>query len=416
MHLNLKGAFIMFKFFKEPSKDKTNEKEEKTNSVKIESEQEPVVDNTTSQIPVVEMAPRDVSQLFRGSKKEFLENLEFSLSLLAKRLPDENLFFQEFMVGTRSKRKVAVVYLKDRANPGIVTEINNRIKAIRAETILDSSYLERNIENSHISPFPQVETTVRPDVAESALLQGRIVILVDESPEALLAPTTFFDLMDTPEDAYGRWYIASSFFRIARYIMFMLAVSLPAFYIALTSYNPELLPTKLAFLIAAYDENIPFPIYFEAFIMMGIVEAVRMIMIRMPSTMGSTIALFAGITLVGSGLYADIIGAPVTIIVTLTIICSFAIPNFDLRFAVRIMQFFTMLMTTFLGMFGFAVAFFFIAIHLVTLKSFGIPYMAPLAPMEASGWGHTILRRNTESMPQDETYKPLAKEGDTDGK
>lgn len=381
---------------------------ESPDSHKAELEPGPNPCEDPPHISLVELIPRAEQQLLRGNKKRFSEHLSYNLSLLTERLPDAGLVCELFKAGTFSKRKIALVYLKNRANPGIVSEIKDRIKAIKAETILDSSYVERNLENSNASPFPQIETTQRPDIAESALVQGRTAIIVEGSPDVLLAPATFFDLMDTPDDAYRRWYIASNFFRLARYIMFIFAASLPSFYIALTSYNPEMIPTGLLFAILASREGTPFPVYFETFLMMGVVEAVRMMIIRIPSQVGATIALLAGVTLVVAGLAADIIAAPVVMIVTLTVICSYAIPNNDLRSSVRVIQFFTMIMTSFLGLFGFAAAFFYIAIHLVTLKSFGIPYMTPLAPLEASGWGHTVLRDNTVVMARDETYKPMA--------
>lgn len=398
--------------FLERFKEKRQLQMESPDSHKAELEPEPNPCEDSPHISLVELIPRAEQQLLRGNKKRFSEHFSYNLSLLTERLPDAGLVCELFKAGTLSKRKIALVYLKNRANPGIVSEIKDRIKAIKAETILDSSYVERNLENSNASPFPQIETTQRPDIAESALVQGRTAIIVEGSPDVMLAPATFFDLMDTPDDAYRRWYIAANFFRLARYIMFLFAASLPGFYIAMTSYNPEMIPTTLLFTILASREGTPFPVYFETFLMMGVVEAVRMMMIRIPSQVGATIALLTGVTLVGAGLAANVIAAPVVMIVTLTVISSFAIPNYDLRSSVRIIQFFTMIMSSFLGIFGFAASFFYIAIHLVTLKSFGIPYMSPLAPLEASGWGHTILRDNTVTMAQDETYKPIANHKD----
>ncbi len=364
-------------------------------------------ENERLQVPVVETAPADNQQIIRGPKERFSGNINLNLTRLGERLTGANILLEQYTIGSIAAKRVIIAYLKDRANPGIVSEVRQRIEAIRAETVLDSSYIERNIEDSSLSPFPQVETTQHPDVTESALFQGRVAILVEGSPDVLLAPATFFDLMDTPDDAYGHWFVASSFFRIARYIMFIMAASLPGFYIALTSFNPEMIPTKLAFLIAGSREGAPFPVYFEGFLLMGVVEAVRMMMIRLPSQVGSTIALFAGVVLIGAGVAARIISIPMTMIATLTMISSFGIPNNDLRRAVRIIQFFTMVMTTTLGLFGFAVAFIYIAVHMSVLKSFGIPYMSPLAPLEGSGWGHIILRENTKSMARDETYKPV---------
>jgi len=372
----------------------------------IEHQQQPAAAQETAQIPLVEVIQRDTQQPLRGTRKRFMENLEYNLSLLARRLPGAELVGEHLTVGSLSRRKVALVYLKNRANPGLVSTVRERMQQIKAETVLDSSYIERNLEDDRLSPFPQMETSLRPDVAESALLQGRIVVLVDGSPEVLLAPATFFDLMDTPDDAYRRWYIAGSFFRIARYIMFGLAISLPGLYIAITSYNPEMIPDSLIAVMLIDREDIPFPIYLEAFAMMGVAEAIRMIMLRMPSNLGATIALFAGLTLVGAGLAGNYISASVVMIVTLTMVSSYGIPNYDLRTAVRMIQFFTMFMASFLGLFGLAMALFYIGIHLATLKPLGIPYLAPLAPTEASGWGHTILRESTVVMPDDNTYKP----------
>lgn len=358
------------------------------------------------QVSFVDVVPRDTQFPIRGPKRRFADSIEYNLLSLKELFQDDSLVFEQLIVGSRSKRKVVVAYLKDVAHPGIVAEVKDRLQAMRTESVIDSSFIERNIENSNISPFPQVEVTSRPDVVETGLMQGRVTILTDGNSEALLAPTTFFDLMDTPEDVYTRWFFAASFFRAARYIMFILAASLPAFYIALATFNPEFLPTRLAFIIARTRSGAPFPIYLEAFIMMGIVEAVRIMMIRIPTQLGASIALFSGLALIIGGLFANIVTPVVLMVVTLTIITSFGIPNFGLRTAIRLIQYFTMIMASLLGVFGFAIAFFYISAHLVTLKSFGIPYMAPLAPLEASGWVHTIARKSSEVMPQDETYKP----------
>jgi hypothetical protein len=216
-------------------------------------------------VSLVEVVPRDTQYPLRGSKKRFSESVDYNLSLLKERLPDPNLVFEQFILGSRSARRVVIAYLKDVAHAGIISEVKDRLGAIRAESIIDSSYIERNIENSKLSPFPQIEVTSRPDVAETALLQGRVVIVTDGSADILIAPTTFFDLMDTPEDAFSRWFIAASFFRAARYIMFILAASLPAFYIAVTTFNPELLPAGLTFIIVRGRGGAPFPIYLETF-------------------------------------------------------------------------------------------------------------------------------------------------------
>lgn len=357
-------------------------------------------------LPVINTVTRDTSQELRGSKLRFTENARYNLAVLKNLVSAPGLVAETITLGTSGPKEVIIAYIENIANRGIVKEIKQRLKAIKARTINESSYIQRNIEDSTLSPFPQIKATERPDVAVSALWQGRVTIILDGSPHILMAPCTFFELIDTPDDAYTRWFFAASFFRVARYIMLLLAICLPGFYIALLSYNPELVPTRLLLLILSSREGTPFPIYFEAFLMMGVAEAIRMMMIRIPTQLGSTVALFSGITLVIAGLISNVIGAGVVMIATLTVISSFGIPDYDLRSSIRIIQFFTMIVSSFLGLFGFATAFFIICIHLVTLKSFGISYMAPFAPLEESGWGHTILRENTKEMPIDETFKP----------
>ncbi|MDX9871972.1 MAG: spore germination protein [Clostridia bacterium] len=393
-----------------PKKVRSRTMEKKTENNSINTAKEISLEDVRLEVQVMEEAPSDDQQYTRGPKERFSGNLNLNLTRLGERFKGAELKLEQFEVGSIAPKKVVLAYLKERANPEIVREIRQRISAIRAVTLLDISFVERNIEDSPLSPFPQAEVCQRPDGAEAALFQGRTVILCEGSPQALLAPATFFDLLDTPEDVYSRWFLAASFFRIARFIMFIFAVSLPGFYIALTSFNTGFIPTHLAFLIAGSREGTPFPVYFEAFLIMGVVEAVRMMMVRLPTQLGATIALFSGLALIGTGIVAKIISIPMVIIATLTMISSFAIANNDLREAVRLLQFFTMLMTSIFGLFGFAIAFIYIAIHMSVLKSFGIAYMSPLAPLEGSGLGHTIVRENTEMMAQDETYKPITVE------
>ena len=392
----------MFDFWKK--KHGNREKDTQAQKVKKEEKPEGFIDKYPPRVTMT--TPRVKDQIWKGPRSLYSEAINYNLSLLTHRLPDSNLALTHFVIGTLSKTKVTIAYLKNKANPQLVSELVARLEEIKAEIIPDSSYIERSIEDSPLSPFPQTEQTTRPDTTAMALVQGRIGIFVDGTPKVLLAPTTFFDLLDTPDDAYRRWFIASSFFRVARYIVLLFTLFLPGFYIALTSFNPELIPTVLTFLIAAAREGNPLPIYLEAFIMMGVVEAVRMVNLRMPSTIGQSVSIFSGIALVIAGLFANFISAPIVIVVTLTVIASFALPNFDLRSSLRLLQFFIMIMATLLGLFGLAMGFFFICIHLASLKSLGISYMAPLAPLEASGLGHTIFRANTLDMAIDKTYKP----------
>jgi len=189
----------MFEFLKNIRYHKKNRTEKQENIVQIYSkswdkEEQAFQDEELWKIPIIEVAPTDPTQISRGIKERFSGNLTYNITKLKERAASPQLILEEIKVGSSLEKKLTICYLKDRANPDIVNEVKARIKAIRAEGILDSSYIERNIEDSNISPFPQVEVTERPDVAESALTQGRVVIILDGSPDILLAPATFFDL------------------------------------------------------------------------------------------------------------------------------------------------------------------------------------------------------------------------------
>ncbi len=406
----------MFNFWKRNNTPPTSDNDTSFQRISVKSSSEGATStpgdtgassgNNLEGFPIIRAIVRDRDQLIRGSKLRFTEDARYNLNLLKDLVPTSELIAETISLGNLAPKEVLLIYIGNIANISIVAEVKQRIKRIKTRTLYESSYIQRNIEDSTLSPFPQVEASERPDVAVSALFQGRVAVILDGSPNALLAPCTFWDLMDTTEDAYSRWFIAASFFKVARYIMLLLAGCLPGFYIAMLSYNPEMIPTMLLLLIMNSREGTPFPIYFEVFLMMGIAEAFRMMLIRTPSLMGSTVALFSGITLVIAGLLSNTIGPVLVIVVTLTVMSSFGIPDYDLRSAIRIIQFLTMILSSFLGLFGFALSFFLICIHLATLKSFGIPYMAPLVTMELGAWGHTLLRSNSKEMPIDETYKP----------
>lgn len=309
----------MFKFLK--YKDNITEKKEVKLHEKSQNE------NKKEQVKTVAVLPRNNQQIPRGPRSQFSEEIKGNLALVYKRINDDQLITEELIIGTRSKRKIVIAYIKDIVNPGILEEVKQRLLNIKAEFIVDSSYIERQIQDSSWSPFPQIEVTLKPDVVESALIQGRVAILVDNSPDVLLAPTTIFDLLDTPDDAYRRWFVASSYFRVIRFLLFLSTVFLTPFYIALTSFNPEMLPTALTLSIAGVREGTPFPVYLEAFLILGVAEGIRMIRLRMPTDMGSNLSMVAALIFIIAGLQGNIFSGPIVMVVTVSLIASFTIPN-----------------------------------------------------------------------------------------
>lgn len=237
----------MFRFFRRKPRKKRNHSSvpdtNLTDTPLLESNQKATAADSPPEgfpeIPLVETTPQSNQQTTRGIKERTSARLEYNLLKIRERVTSSHLVFEQLEIGSLYKKRVAIAYLENKANPDLVQEIKARIQRLKIPVALDASYIERGIEDSQISPFPQVEVTNRPDVVESALLQGRVAIMLEGCPDLLLAPTTLFDLLDTPEDAFRRWFLASSFFRLARFIMLLFALCLPGFYIALTSWNPQ---------------------------------------------------------------------------------------------------------------------------------------------------------------------------------
>jgi spore germination protein len=329
--------------------------------------------------------------VIRGPRDGFTETLRVNTTLLRRRLRDSNLVIKQEKIGRRSETDIAVVYLRDVADPNLVEEVNTRLKSIDIDAVLETGYIEQFIEDSWLSPFPQMQSTERPDEVVAALLEGRVAIVVDNTPFVLLAPTTLNMLMHSPEDYYHRW-LAASVIRAIRFLATFLAMTLPALYIALASYQPEMIPTKLALAIAAAREGVPFPVFLEAFIMEISIELLREAGTRLPGPIGQTIGIVGGIVIGDAAVRASIVSPVMVIVVAITAIGSFAVPKFDVAIALRLFRFLLMILATIFGLFGVVIGLWIILVHLATLKSFGISYLAPQAPTQIPEMRDTVLR------------------------
>ncbi len=326
---------------------------------------------------------RGVSQtetevVVQGSKEAFNEVFRFTTTLIRRRIRDTNLKLEQFRVGRRSKTDIGVMYLQDVVRDKILQKVIDRIQNIDIDGILDCGYIEQLIEDDWMSPFPQVQVTERPDKAASAILEGRIVIVVDNSPFVLIVPVTLNSLYQASEDYYQRWQIMSMV-RIIRFIAGFFALTLPALYISLAVFHPSMLPTLLTYKMAGARQTVPFPALIEILIMDFAFELLREAGIRLPGPIGNTIGIVGGIIIGQAAVEAGIVSPIVVIIVALTGISSFAIPTITLVNGYRLLKYLLILSSAILGLFGFWLGFLVILIHLVSLKSFGIPYMFPYA-------------------------------------
>ncbi|GHU42601.1 spore germination protein [Clostridia bacterium] len=326
--------------------------------------------------PNMGVTQTETEKVVRGSNEGFAESIKINTALIRKRLRTPKVKVRESFAGTRSHTNVDLVYMEDLIQPELLMEIENRLKRFEIDGVLDSGIIEQLTEENWRSPFPQFQTTQRPDRAAMAILEGRVVLLTDNSPVALILPVNYHSFIQTSDDYYSRSQIASMS-RLLRYAASFFAMALPGLYLALINFHTRILPTDLLLSFAAARSGVPFPSVVEVLFMELAFELLREAGVRLPGTMGNTIGIVGGLIVGQAAVEANLVSPIVVIVVALTALCSFAVPNEEFAAAFRILKFFLILMCASLGFFGFLLASFAVLIHLAGLYSFGIPYLAP---------------------------------------
>ncbi|SCW36671.1 spore germination protein KA [Paenibacillus tianmuensis] len=332
-----------------------------------------------------------IESTVQGPAEGFTEDLATNISLLRKRIKNAHFCIEQFVIGTETETKVNLLYLGNLAPEGVVDEFRNRIHSIRIDSVLDSNYIEEWIQDKTMSPFSTILDTERPDVVASHLLEGRVGVLVDGSPDALIGPITFFQLFISPEDYYQRADIAT-LLRWLRVLSFLMAVLIPALYIAVVSYHQELLPHSLLISIAAQREGVPFPAIIEALVMMITFEVLHEAGLRMPRVAGQTISIVGALVLGQAAVQAGLVSAVMVIVVSVTAISNFVAPTYNFGITQRILQFFYMILAGTVGFYGVLCGVLFTVVHLASIKSFGVPYLTPIAPITTSDWKDILVR------------------------
>jgi spore germination protein KA len=327
----------------------------------------------------------------RGPREGFVEEAARNVALIRKRLKNEHLIFEPFTIGSATRTKVYLTYLNNVASTIILDEFRRRLHSIHADSILESAYIEEWIQDKTFSPFPQLVSTERPDSIAAKLLEGQVALITDGTPMVLYGPITFFQMFSSPEDYYQRADIAT-ITRWLRMLAFLFSIFTPSLYIAVVSYHQELLPTSLLISLAAQREEVPFPAVIEAIIMMVTFEILREAGLRMPRIAGQSISIVGALVLGQAAVEAGLISAAMVIVVSFTAISNFVSPNYSFSIAQRIVQFSFMILAGLLGFFGIMVGLYFLLIHLVSIRSFGVKYMTPLAPLALSDWKDTFVR------------------------
>jgi spore germination protein KA len=337
----------------------------------------------------------------RGPRDGFTETLRTNTSLVRRRIRSVKLKMESMTIGEVTQTDIVIAYIDGIAPNTVIEEVRKRVQRIQIDGVMESSYIEEFIEDVTWSPFPQVQNTERPDVVCSSLLEGRVAIFVDNTPFVLIVPMTFWSGLQAVDDYYER-SIYTTFVRLIRYTLYNIALLFPSLYVAIVTFHPQLIPTNLMISVASAREGVPFPTIVETLLMEFMFEGLREAGIRLPKPIGSAVSIVGALVIGQAAVQAGIVSSPVVIVVATTGIASFAVPRYNLGTAYRILRFPMLILAGTLGLYGIVVGIFFILIHLLKLRSFGVPYLSPVAPLILKNLKDVFIRAPRWSM----TYRP----------
>lgn len=335
-----------------------------------------------------------LSYTIRGPQDCFTENLDANLSLVRYRVKDKNMRIKHFEVGRRTKARVAVIYIEDIANDTVVGGIQERIERINVDGIGESGELQSFLLNNKLQLFPQIGLVERSDMAFHSLLEGKVLVLVDGSGIALLAPKTFSEFFYSCDDRFDN-KLFGLFARLLRYAAIVIALTGSSLFVALTSFHTDTLPVKYAISLSEMRSNVPFTALIGAFSLEFIMELLREALLRVPTQIGPAIGIVGAIVIGSAAVSAGIFSPLLLIIVATSLLASFAIPDYSLVSPFRILKFVLLLFTGTMGFFGFTVFLTFILAELVSLNSFGVPYLVPWAPFNFRDFLRTLIDGST---------------------
>ncbi|APH48853.1 spore germination protein [Bacillus amyloliquefaciens] len=339
-------------------------------------------------------------KVVRGPKIAFIEDSDTNIAMIRQRTNHPKLKTKKVPIGENKLKYATVMYIDDKADPSVVSDVVKRLSKVKMDDIQDSGTLEELIEDNKYSPFPQIQNTERPDKVSSALFNGRVAILVDNSPFALVVPASLGILMQSPDDYYERW-ISASLIRALRFTSIFITLFFSSIYIALVSFHQGLLPTSLAVTIAANRENVSFPPIIEAMVMEITIELLREAGLRLPSPLGQTIGLVGGVVIGQAAVEANIVSSIMVIVVSIVALASFTVPQYGMGLSFRVLRFISMFTAAAFGLYGMILFMLAIYTHLSRQRSFGSPYFSPNGFFSLKNANDSILRLPIKNQPKE---------------
>ncbi|XJZ28273.1 spore germination protein [Bacillota bacterium Lsc_1132] len=339
----------------------------------------------------------------RGPKDGFIESLATNVSLIRRRIRNPKLQFEEFIVGKDTSTSVYMGFIHGIANQAIVDEVRNRLKKIHVSAVFESGNIEELIVDKTFTFFPLALNAERPDTVAANLMEGKIVILIDGTPFCLLVPAVFVNFFEISEDYYQP-FLLGSFIRFIRYLSFMIALLTPSIYVGILTFHQELLPTNFLLSVIAQREGVPFPAVVEVFLMEIAFEILREAGVRMPKTVGQMVSIVGALVIGQAAAEAGIISNIMIIVVSITAIANFVSPTYSFAASSRLLRFIFIISASILGLYGVLLVLIFMVAHLSSLRSFGVPYLAPIAPFIVEDQKDVFMRSPFWAMKKRPKY------------
>ena len=328
-------------------------------------------------------------RVVRGPREGFVEDLKTNISLLRRKIKNTKLILEKTNIGKETHTDICIAYIDGITNLQIVEEVRNRLNAIDTDSILESCYIEEFIRDHQFSLFPTIGNSETPDTITAKLLEGRVAIFCDGTPVVLTVPFLFIENLQSREDYYSLPFLAS-FIRLIRFLSLFITLTTPALYIALTTFHYEMIPTVLLINMAASREGIPFPAFFETIIISITFEILREASIRMPIAVGTSISIVGTLVIGEAAVRAGIMSNPIIIIMAITAVSSYVCtPLITVNIIVR---FFFIFLASVLGIYGILIGYFILLAHMCSLKSFGVNYLTPIAPVKLGELKDSVIR------------------------
>lgn len=335
----------------------------------------------------------------RGSREGFAEPIRINMSMIRRRMKTPSLRMKLLKVGEKSRTDVCLVYRSDYADPEMVRRVEQRLQEVRLDNLMDSGYLRPFLESGPFSLFSGTGVTERPDTLCAKVSEGRIAILVDGSPYAILLPCLFSENFQSMDDYAERPYYAV-FIRLIKYLAFFLTILLPGCYVAAVNFHPELIPDQLLFRIAEAEQGMAFPLMFQALLIHFIYELMREAGLRLPRPVGHAVSIIGALVIGDAAVTAGLISTPMVMVVALTTISSFVIPS--LYEPVTLLRLLFILLGGTLGLYGVVLGLAFVGVNLCSVTVLGVPATSPETPLSFYSLRDTLIRVGWRQLGQEQ--------------